>query len=248
MTVEQSSHKTAGIIIIGNEILSGKVHDSNAHYLASELRTLGVLVLRISVIPDEIDIIGKEVTEFSRAYNYVFTSGGIGPTHDDVTIEGIAAGFKVKRIQHPELERIFLSRYRDSVNEAVLKMCVVPDGAELIMKEGMRFPLVVFKNIYIFPGIPEYLRNKFSLIKERFRCSSFHIRRFFLNAHESDVAAILNRVVSLHRNVIFGSYPVIGNPEYRVIITVESKSDDSVKEAVDELQKRIPDTVIVRIE
>ena len=98
MSFEHKSTKKAGILIIGNEILSGKVHDCNSYYLASELRALGVSVERIMVIPDEVDIIGSEVAAFSEKYDYVFTSGGVGPTHDDITMEGIAKGFGVKLI------------------------------------------------------------------------------------------------------------------------------------------------------
>ncbi|TMA05139.1 MAG: hypothetical protein E6J89_19420 [Deltaproteobacteria bacterium] len=83
--------KTAGIVIIGNEVLSGKTQDTNSHFLCRELRELGVEVHRISVIPDEIELIGKEVAAFSRAFDYVFTTGGVGPTHDDVTMAGIFA-------------------------------------------------------------------------------------------------------------------------------------------------------------
>jgi FAD synthetase len=113
------SSKCAGIIIIGDEILSGKVQDVNSFYLACELRALGVDVRRISVIPDEVDLIAKEVTEFSEKYNYVFTSGGVGPTHDDVTMAGIAKGFGVRLIEHPEIKSMFYSRFKNLVNNAV---------------------------------------------------------------------------------------------------------------------------------
>ena len=92
--------RTAGIIIIGDEILSGKVQDSNSFYLASELRKLGVGLMRISVIPDNTEVIGNEAVDFSRQYDFVFTSGGVGPTHDDVTMEGLARGFAVRLIRH----------------------------------------------------------------------------------------------------------------------------------------------------
>jgi len=240
--------RTAGVIIIGNEILSGKVHDANSFYFASELRSLGVNLLRISVIPDDTVIIGEEALAFSKQYDYVFTSGGVGPTHDDVTMEGIAKGFAVRLIRHPEFERYFRSKCGEQLNAAVMKMAEVPEGAEVIDLGDITFPLVLFKNIFIFPGIPEYLRKKFSLIKERFRSPAFYLRRFFLEAMESDIAETLNAVVAESRDVSFGSYPVLGNPEYRIIVTAESKSEEALNRASEKLLRRIPGDIIVRVE
>src|SRR5438552_15083190 len=112
--------KTAGIILIGNEILSGKITDANAAYLCRELRALGVHVRRISVIPDEIDLIGREVATFSRDHDVVFTSGGVGPTHDDVTIEGVARAMGVKVVRHPMLVGILERHFGAQLNEAHL--------------------------------------------------------------------------------------------------------------------------------
>jgi len=243
-----SPTRTAGVIIIGNEILSGKVHDTNSFYLASELRSLGVDLMRISVIPDDTEIIGKETSAFSGQYDFVFTSGGVGPTHDDVTMEGIARGFAVGLISHPEFEKYFRSKCGAQLNDAVLKMTEVPEGAEVIDLGNTSFPLVLFKNIFIFPGIPEYLRKKFSLIKERFRSSAFHLRRFFLDAMESDVAETLNSVVEESSEVSFGSYPVLGNPEYQILVTAESKSKDALNEAAEKFLRRIPGDIVVRVE
>lgn len=243
-----NTNKTAGIIIIGNEILSGKVRDSNSFYLASELRSLGVDVMRISVIPDDIELIGIEAVGFSKRYDLVLTSGGVGPTHDDVTMAGIAKGFGVNLIRNPELEKRFLLRYGDSINDAIMKMADVPEGTAVIDLGDNSFPLITFGNIYIFPGIPEYLRKKFSAIKERFRSASFYLKRLFLNANESDIAAILNAVVAANLEVTFGSYPVLGNPEYQIIVTAESRSEDALHKALDELLSRLPKGIIVRIE
>jgi len=243
-----NASRSAGILIIGNEILSGKVKDSNSSFLATELRTLGVSVMRISVIPDDVEVIGKEAVEFSAAHDFVFTSGGVGPTHDDVTMEGIAKGFNVKVIPHPDLVAHFLAHYGDKVNPAIMKMAEVPEGAELIHAPGMGFPLVSFKNIFILPGIPQYLTKKFSVIKERFRSSLIHLRRLFLRANESDIAETLDSVVRTHRDVSFGSYPILENPEYSIIVTAESRSEDALTQSVTELMSRLPHDILVRAE
>ena len=240
--------KTAGIIIIGNEILSGKVQDANSFYLVSELRTLGVDVRRISVIPDEINVIGREAAEFSRKYDYVFTSGGVGPTHDDVTMAGIAEGFGVQLVENIEIREFLCSRYKSDLNNAIIKMTMVPEGSKVNCSGNMRFPVISFNNIFIFPGIPEYLKNKFPLIRERFRSTAFNLKRIYLNCHEADIADILNKVVEKHADVAFGSYPVLGEPDYRVIITAESKFHDRLDKSLDELLERLPKEIVVRIE
>src|SRR5512132_1667189 len=113
--------KSAGIVLIGNELLSGKVTDANAAYLCRELRQLGVDVRRISVIPDEVGVIADEVRLFSREYDIVFTSGGVGPTHDDVTIEGVARAMGVPVVRHPDLMALLQRYYNGAPTEAALR-------------------------------------------------------------------------------------------------------------------------------
>ncbi len=241
--------RTAGIIIIGNEILSGRVGDCNSSYLASELRTLGVSLMRISVIPDDAEVIGKEAAAFSAIYDYVFTSGGIGPTHDDVTMEGIARGFGAGIVRHPELVKRFRTYYGDRCNAAVMKMAEVPEGAEVIdAVDNTVFPVIVFRNIFIFPGIPKYLIEKFSSIRERFRAPRFYLRRLFLNANEPDIAEILSRAVSEHPDVDFGSYPILDNPEYRIIVTAEARLPGALERSVSDLIRRLPEGSVVKVE
>jgi molybdenum cofactor synthesis domain-containing protein len=240
--------KTAGVIIIGNEILSGKVEDANSAFLAKELRGIGVNLLRISVIPDDVEIIGRETAAFSAAYDYVFTSGGVGPTHDDVTMEGIAAGFNVRIIRHHELVQHLMKYCDGRTTLAIMKMADIPEGAEIIDIGDAGLPLVSFRNVFILPGIPQYLVKKFSAVKERFRCSPFYLRRLYLDARESDIADILNKVVDENREVAFGSYPIIGNAEYKVVVTAESRSQNSVNLSVDDLLKRLPRDIVVRVD
>ncbi len=248
MSEISSKTKSAGIIIIGNEILSGKVQDENSYFLVSELRSIGVDVLRISVIPDDIKTIGEESLLFSKSYDHVFTSGGIGPTHDDVTIEGIAKAFDVDMVFDHKLVKWLNNRYGDSMNEAALKMALVPAGAELLHTEANSLPTIFFKNIIIFPGIPSLLRKKFLAIKERFRCSSFFIKRLFIYADESYIAGSLTSIAEANPDVAIGSYPIIGNPEYRVIVTVESKSEETLKWVIEDLLKLIPKRVVLKVE
>lgn len=243
-----TGEKTAGIIIIGDEILSGRVCETNGYFLASELWDLGVRVKRISTIPDEIETIATEVAAFSRIYDFVFTSGGIGPTHDDRTIESVAKGFGVRVVRHPALERYLRTRYGGNVNDALLKMAEVPDGAEVMEFVEGGLPLIVFRNVFILPGIPEYLRKKFSFVRDRFRSHAFYLRRIFLNANESDIAAPLDAVARSCPDIAFGSYPILGNPEYRVIITAESRDEEILRRAVGELLGCLPDGCVVRVE
>lgn len=240
--------KTAGIIIIGNEILSGKVRDSNSYFLACELRKLGVDVRRIFIIPDEIEVIGSTVRDFSEAYDYVFTSGGVGPTHDDVTMAGIANGFGLKLARSSDIEKLLLSRYGNSLNAAMLKMTEVPEGTEIIMTEGMRYPVVYFRNIFIFAGIPDYLRDKFTIIRERFRSSTYHMKKLFLKGHESEFAEMLAIVDLNNKEVHFGSYPVLGQPDYRVVVTAESKSEPLLDKAMKELMDVLPHHMLHKVE
>ncbi len=244
---EQASIRTAGLIIIGNEILSGKTQDQNSFFLATELRSLGVSLIRISVIPDDLEMISKESALFSRTFDLVFTTGGVGPTHDDITMSGIARGFGVQLMRHPLLEKAFHERYGEAANEAIMKMAEVPEGADVVEFSSSNFPLVVFRNIYIFPGIPHYLQEKFSLVRERFRTSVFFLKRIYLRANEADIAAILNSVVEKNDCVAFGSYPIIGNDDYQIIVTAESKIEADLTAALEELLQKLPVDIIVKV-
>jgi len=215
--------KTAGIIVIGNEILSGKTRDENALFLVRELRDLGVDVRKISVIPDELPLISHEVREFSRAYDYVFTTGGVGPTHDDLTMDGIAAAFDQKVKRQPELEQTLRRYYSADVIEANLRMADVPEGARLVGGYGAWFPVVAVENVFIFPGVPEILQRKFERIKEMFREAPFHLREVYLRADEGQIAAILHQLLAEYPDLMLGSYPYFDNPIYSIKLTLESK-------------------------
>ena len=239
--------RTAGILLIGNEILSGKIADANATYLCRELRVLGVDVRRLTAIPDEIDLIAREVAAFSRDYDVVFTPGGVGPTHDDVTIEGIARAMGVDVVRHPLLVELLDQFYRGDLSAARLKMAEVPDGAELVAAEGLRFPAIVMRNVYILPGVPEIFRQKFDALRERFRDEPIHLRSVFVDMRESTLADFLNELLRTYPLLMLGSYPEFSNPEYKVKVTLESRDRAYLENAVEEFVARLPAAVVVKV-
>jgi molybdenum cofactor synthesis domain-containing protein len=239
---------TAGLLIIGNEILSGKVQDANSPYLCRELRSLGVDVGRISVIPDDVEIIATEAARFAGAFDLVITTGGVGPTHDDVTIEGIAKGLGRPVITHPDLERVLAELYPGQVNSARLRMAQVPEGAELVGVPDLIFPVVIVENIHIFPGVPDILIEKFEKIKERFRDAPYFLRKVFVTAGEGVIAEHLSTVLRTYPDLLLGSYPELNNREYRVKLTLESKDRDYLERALSQLLNLLPASSIARVE
>jgi FAD synthetase len=240
--------KTAGLVIIGNEILTGKVEDANTPFLARTLRDLGVDLRRITVVPDEVEVIAAEVRAFSRAFDFVFTSGGVGPTHDDVTIEAVARAFGRAVAREPGLEGLLRQYYGHRLTNAHLKMAEVPEGAELVGQDTLPFPVIALRNVYIFPGIPEILRQKFRAIQERFRDTPFHLRRVYVDMDEGDLADGLNALLREFPSLQLGSYPELNAPGYKVKVTIEAKDRGPVDAAVARLKDLLPDRAIVRVE
>ena len=240
--------KTAGIVIIGNEVLSGKTRDTNSHFFCTELRQLGVELQKISTIQDNIEIIGKEVAAFSDRFDYVFTSGGVGPTHDDVTIEGVAHGLGVRVVRHPDIERRMRQRLGDQVNEARLRMANVPEGATLLATEAPFAAIVKIRNIYIFPGIPRILEERFHAIKETFRDTPYYLKNVFVRYGEGIIASILNDLLVNFPNLMLGSYPVLDLPDYKVKVTLESKDANYLEQALRAFIASLPADAVHRVD
>ena len=242
------SELSAAAVVIGNEILSGKVTDTNSPFLAAELRALGVSLQRIIVIPDELDLIATEVRTCHRTYDVVFTSGGVGPTHDDVTIEGVARALGRRVISHPDIEEKLRLFYGDKINPARLKMAEVPEGAELITDVSLNFPTIKVENIYVLPGIPEIFRQKLESLKPRFRASPYCLKVVYTGVGEGTIAEFLNDTLRAFPELLLGSYPKINDPEYVVKVTLESKDARYVERAFQHLLRVLPAGSVVRTE
>src|SRR5258708_29391559 len=137
---------TAAILVIGNEILSGKVDEANVAVLAREVRALGILLERVVVVLDDVDTIAKEVTHLAGAHDWLFTSGGVGPTHDDVTIEAVAKAFGVAVVSSPEMEAMLRAHYKERCTDGHLRMALVPEGASLEVSREVRWPTIRLRN------------------------------------------------------------------------------------------------------
>jgi FAD synthetase len=239
---------TAALLVIGNEILSGKVRDTNSAYLSIELRKLGVDLERILTIPDVIDTIAAETRMMSAAYDFVFTSGGIGPTHDDLTMDGVAKAFDLDIVLNQSMVDRMLRHSKSPVNDAMKKMALIPEGAEVLDVGGLWFPVVVVNNVHIFPGIPELFEKKFDSIRDRFAGVPFLLRKIYVRENESDIADALNTLLKEFPQLILGSYPRINEEDYRVLLTLESRDSDYVNRATATLASRLPADAIHKIE
>jgi molybdenum cofactor synthesis domain-containing protein len=243
------NQKTAAILVIGDEILSGKTEEKNARFLISELRSLGVNLRLITIVPDEVEQIASTIADLSKRFTYVFTSGGVGPTHDDVTLQGVCMAFGRRMHRHPELEEMIRNYLGDKVTESHLHMADVPEGSFMISAPGMRWPLLACENVYILPGVPEFFREKFLAIKERFRAEKFYLKCVYTQEDEFSIASELKQVAGDHPKVSIGSYPVFDrDSDYRVKITIESKDMDAVEAAFRALHDLLDKSLIVRLQ
>lgn len=249
---------TAGIIVIGDEILKGQVRDSNSHFIISKLYNIGVRVMKVSVIGDDIDEISNEVRKFSHLYTYVITSGGIGPTHDDVTFEGVAKAFEESTFPHPELVKICSDFYKTTdLSSPAMKLACVPRSAKLkfgfdpIQNCKSKYPNVSVQNVYIFPGVPPLLERSFTILCEDLfggSGSKFYKGDLYVDATEVSIANHLSKVVAEFPLVTIGSYPVHDNSYYRIKVTVEAKDSDLLAKAVKRLKELLPQNYLVNFD
>jgi molybdenum cofactor synthesis domain-containing protein len=238
---------TAAIVLIGNELLSGKIRDENAAYLIDRLRRLGVQLVRVTMVPDEPDAIIDEIRRVQPMVDHVFTSGGVGPTHDDITLQTIAAAFDVALVRNARLEGLLTKHFGERLRPGHLRMADIPEGSVLLWDTGpMRWPVYTFRNIYILPGVPEIFRSKFDAIAPRFADGAFYLRSVYLQADEGQIAQTLADVEQKF-GVQIGSYPRLGHAEYKVRVTIEAREPAPVDAAVEALLTALPDAQVVRV-
>jgi molybdenum cofactor synthesis domain-containing protein len=238
---------TAAIILIGEEILSGKVEDENARFLIRELRGLGVALRRIEVLPDIEAEITASVRALAPLVDHVFTSGGVGPTHDDVTLPAVAAAFGMRIERRSELEPLIRGSLADGFHERDLRMADIPDGARLIYPhppDPGRWPVIAVRNVFVLPGVPAIFRRKFESLRDLLRAGPIYSRAVFSREGEGPIAAALDGVVAEFPSVTVGSYPRLDAPDHKVKITLDGRDEVTVERALARLVELLGTAVV----
>ncbi len=232
---------TACVLIIGNEILSGRTQDANLAFLAQGLNEVGIRLREARVIPDDAQTIIDTVNEARGKFDYVFTTGGIGPTHDDITSASIAQAFGVKLILHPEAKRILESHYPPGgLNKARLRMAQVPEGAALLPNPISRAPGFRIENVFVLPGVPQIMQAIFNELKHRLKGGAKMLSRSVSctlgeGAIAQDLAALQERYGDLE----IGSYPYFRRSDFGVTLVVRGAERERIAAAIDELKALI---------
>ncbi|EFN54168.1 hypothetical protein CHLNCDRAFT_135592 [Chlorella variabilis] len=253
---QQQEGPKAALMIIGDEVLSGSITDSNTGFLAKLLHSRGVDMVHACIIPDDKREIVETVLRLKERVGpdgFVFTSGGIGPTHDDITYEAIAAAFGAElELHQPTVERME-EHYRQrgvELNEARLRMAKLPtdEGVEYLFTPGLWVPLVAIQQTYILPGIPRLFQQMVEAHAGRFKGPAAHTRVLYSNMGEGDLAIKLGSVAAMHPAVRVGSYPNVAwesdasKTPWRVKLQFESRDAAALERAVEAAEAALPGT------
>ena len=234
---------TAAIIVIGDEILSGRTHDTNSNFIAKKLSEEGIKLEQIIVINDEKKTIIEKVLNYSSRYSYVFTTGGIGPTHDDITSESISEAFNLKYEINKEAFKILEKFYpKGQFNESRQRMAKMPFGSELILNPMTAAPGFKIKNVFVLPGVPEIMETMFlALVKNIKKGKPKLTTTINTNLYESKIAIFLKDIQDKYKDSSIGSYPYFNltTKNAGVNIVVSSWNMSSIQPIVDDIVNMI---------
>ncbi len=241
---------SAALLVVGTEVLTAKVQDENGPYAARALRDAGLWLATVCTLPDQVDAIVEAVDRERRRRTWVFTSGGIGPTHDDVTVAAVARALGRPLRRHPELEAILREgheRWTGSreVPEPVLRMADVPEGTRLA---GGGFPCLQVENVVMLPGVPQFFRAQLERFLPALAEPPFRLAILFLGLGEDRIAEALEEVARAYPDVDIGSYPRFDEADHRVKVTLECKDVARVGAAREALLARLPPGAVLRSE
>jgi len=239
----------AVIIVIGNEILSGRTQDINVSFLSKWLNELGVRVIEVRIIEDKEDSIVKNINELKNKFKYIFTTGGIGPTHDDITSKSVAKAFNIKYDFHKEAYEILEKYYTpEKFNEGRKKMAKIPEGAKLIYNPSSGAPGFIIKNVFCLPGVPSILQSMVGELNNKIKGGKKILNKTItLRTVESEIAEPLGKVQNKYEGVEIGSYPFFKQGKVGVSIVIRSTDQNLIfdchKDINDFIKKKKIETI-----
>jgi len=236
----------AAIVIIGNEILSGRTQDVNVFSISNWLNELGVKLVEVRVVPDIESIIAKTINEVRKKFKYVFTTGGIGPTHDDITSESISKALRVKYCYHPEAYKILENYYeKGKFNVGRRKMAKTPKGASLIYNPSSAAPGFYIKNVYCLPGVPSILKSMLGGLKNKIiGGNKIMSKTLSLQTVESEISIPLEKVQNKFKNLEIGSYPFFKQGKIGVSLVIRSDRLKLIEKCLKDIIKFVKDKKI----
>jgi molybdenum cofactor synthesis domain-containing protein len=241
--------ETSAVVLVGNELLSGKVTDANLFELAGTLRALGIRLERALILPDDLALLTEEIAALSKGHDVVFTSGGVGPTHDDVTIEAVARAFGSEPTLDPTLAALIRGAYGERCTPDHLRMALIPRGAELAASSDGAWPVPVMKNVWMLPGVPEVFREKLATVRTFLRGPApFVSRAVYTRLEEARLKPLLDALLVDHAGVEIGSYPRWFEPSYKTKITFDARDAVRVDAAARAFVASLPEGALVREE
>ena len=240
---DQSKTWTAALVVIGDEILSGRTQDKNVAQVATWLNDQGIRLAEVRIVPDLPDRIVESVNLLRAEHDYVFTTGGIGPTHDDITVDAIAEAFGVPVVVHPQARAILEDYYRDrpgGLTEARLRMARVPEGAELIPNPTSGAPGVRMENVFIMAGVPYIAASMLEALTGTLEGGRPVVSVVIgARAPESDVADLLRETEAAHPGVAIGSYPFFKEGLYGANFVIRSEDEELARVTGEDLSARL---------
>ena len=239
----------AAAVIIGNEVLTAKVVDANGPHLIRRLREVGIPLRSLEIVPDEVDLIVEAVARARLRARYVFTSGGIGPTHDDVTVRAVALAMGRRVVRLPQIVELIRQKGPERMTPEVLRLADAPEGAVLLQQPGSWYPVLTVEDVFLLPGVPQLFRSQLDAVLGRLSGTPVHLRVLYLGVGESAIAGVLDRVALDMPHVAIGSYPMFDpSLDYAVKVTVESVDRAAVDEAFGRLEAGLPPGALLRTE
>lgn len=233
---------TAAALIIGNEILSGRTRDANTAYLGRRLNELGVRLVEVRVVPDLEEAIVAALQALQATNDYVFTTGGIGPTHDDITVDAVAKALGRRVVEHPEARRLLEDYYGDRINEARLRMARAPEGAQLIENPVSRAPGLRIDNVFVLAGIPEIMQAQFEAAAAEIQGGlPLQSVSLPLALPESTIAPGLGDLQLRYPDVEMGSYPYQRDGRYGTSLVLRAVDGERLAAAAADLRQLIAD-------